>query len=58
MNWYIKDGKLCSNLIFNTPLEMNGNVMAHRLIDCLNYLSIHTTDDIDINNTDMKNVYE
>lgn len=58
VNWYIKDGKLCSNLIFNAPLEMNGNAMAHRLIDCLNYLSIHTTDDIDINNTDMKNVYE
>ena len=56
--WYVEDGKLCSNLVFDMPLEMNGNEMAHRLKDCLNYLSIDTTDDIDDDNTDMKNVYE
>ena len=44
--------------MFDSPLEMNGTEMAQRLLRCLNYLDIETTDDIDDDNADMQNVYE
>lgn len=58
VNWDIKGGKLCSNLVFDMPLEMNGDVMAQKLLSCLKRLSIETTDDIDEDNADMGNVYQ
>jgi hypothetical protein len=57
VNWVVNDGKLDGNLVFDSPLEMNGTEMATRLIHCLNLLGIHNTDDIDENNADMNNVY-
>ncbi|MGN0417415.1 hypothetical protein [Anaerostipes faecalis] len=56
--WRVEDGKLCSDIVFDSPLEMNGDEMAKRLITCLKSLSIDTTDDIDDDNADMDNVYE
>ena len=56
--WRVEDGKLCSDIVFDSPFEMNGDEMAKRLIDCLKTLSIDTTDDIDDDNANMDNVYE
>ena len=58
VDWRIQNDKLCSELVFDSPLEMNGTEMAQRLLRCLNYLDIETTDDIDDDNADMQNVYE
>lgn len=58
VDWKIKNGKLTYDLVFDRPLEMNGTEMANRLLTCLRRLSIHTTDDIDETNSDMRNVYE
>ena len=58
VDWKIKNGKLAYDLVFDQPLEMNGTEMAERLLACLRRLSIHTTDDIDETNSDMRNVYE
>ena len=57
VGWYIEDGKLLSELIFNRPLELNGNEMAHRLCLYLKQLHISTTDDIREDNADMEYVY-
>lgn len=56
--WRVSDGKLCSDIVFDSPLEMNGKEMIKRLKNCLKTLSINTTDDIDDDNADMDNVYE
>lgn len=56
--WRVSDGKLCSDIVFDSPLEMNGKEMIKRLKICLKTLSINTTDDIDDDNADMDNVYE
>ena len=58
VDWRIQNDKLCSELVFDSPLEMNGTEMAQRLLRCLNYIDIETTDDIDDDNADMQNVYE
>lgn len=58
VDWFIENGILKSELVFDTPLEMNGTAMANRLITCLNQLNIKTTDDINSGNSDMRNVYE
>lgn len=58
VDWKVKNGKLTHDLVFDQPLEMNGTEMAERLLACMRKLSIHTTDDIDKNNSDMRNVYE
>ena len=58
VDWKVRNGKLAYDLVFDQPLEMNGTEMAERLLACMKRLSIHTTDDIDVNNSDMKNVYE
>lgn len=58
VDWYIEDGKLISELIFDCPLELNGNEMAHRLCSYLNQLHISTTDDIREDNADMEYVYQ
>lgn len=56
VDWTVNDDKLSSELVFNKPLEMNGDEMAKRLLKCMELLKIETTDDIDDSNTDMKNV--
>lgn len=56
VDWTVNDDKLSSELVFNKPLEMNGDEMAKRLLKCMELLKIETTDDIDDNNADMKNV--
>ena len=58
VDWKVRNGKLTYDLIFDQPLEMNGTEMAERLLACMRELSIHTTDDIDEDNSDMRNVYE
>ena len=58
VDWSVDDGKLCSKLVFDRPLEMNGNEMAKRLLRCLKLLKIKTTDDIGVDNADMSNVNE
>ena len=54
VEWSIKNEKLKSNLVFDHPLEMNGDEMAARLIQCLQYLGIKNTDDINSDNTEME----
>ncbi|MDE7310144.1 MAG: hypothetical protein K2N87_00725 [Eubacterium sp.] len=56
--WSIEDGKLVSELIFDSPLELNGNEMANRLRQCMKLLGIETTDDISSDNADMNHVNE
>lgn len=56
--WHIDNGKLCADLIFDSPLEIRGRQVAERLFECLDYLDIATTDDINDDNTDMDNVHE
>lgn len=58
VEWYIENGKLVSNLIFDKPLEMNGTEMANRLFKCMKILEIRTTDDIGSHNSNMKNMHE
>lgn len=54
VDWTIKNEKLKSNLVFDHPLEMNGDEMAKRLLRCLHYLGIKNTDDINPDNTDLE----
>ena len=56
--WKVSDGKLTHDLIFTRPLEMNGTEIAEKLFECMKMLSIQTTDNINENNSDMRNVYE
>lgn len=58
VGWTIDDGKLTHELIFDHPLEMNGDAMANRLLNCMRMLAIKTTDDVHKNNSDMKNVQD
>ncbi|MBO6108841.1 MAG: hypothetical protein J6P16_05495 [Eubacterium sp.] len=58
VDWSVNNGKLSSELVFDKPLEMNGDVMAKRLLRCLEFLKIKTTDDIDGDNANMDNVNE
>lgn len=56
VNWAINNGKLTHELTFNHPLEWNGDKIANNLIECLHNLDVKTTDDLNQDNTDMKNV--
>ena len=58
VDWSIEDGKLTPNLIFDKPLQLNGDEMAGRLLRCLSYLSIKTTNDINKGNTNTDNINE
>mgnify|MGYP001064865288 CR=1 FL=1 len=58
VDWRIEAGKLVSELVFDRPLEWNGNEVADRLIECMEVLRIKTTDDICFDNADMSYVYE
>ena len=46
VDWYVENGKLCHNLVFDSPLSVGGNEVADNLIAALNELNIETTDDI------------
>ena len=53
VDWKINDnGKLSHSLVFDSPLELNGNAVAERLLNCLQQLQIETTDDINDNNAE------
>lgn len=46
VDWYIENGQLCHNLVFDSPLSVGGDEVADNLISALNKLGIDTTDDI------------
>ena len=46
VDWYVENGQLCHNLVFDSPLSMGGDEVADNLIAALNELGIDTTDDI------------
>lgn len=46
VDWYIENGQLCHNLVFDSPLSVGGDEVADNLISALNELGIDTTDDI------------
>ncbi|MBQ7107448.1 MAG: hypothetical protein IJN93_08085 [Clostridia bacterium] len=46
VDWYVEDGQLCHNLVFDSPLSVGGDEVADNLIAALNELGIDTTDDI------------
>lgn len=46
VNWYAENGKLCHDLVFDSPLSVGGDEVADNLIAALNELGIDTTDDI------------
>ena len=46
VDWYVKNGQLCHNLIFDSPLSVGGDEVADNLIAALEELGINTTDDI------------
>lgn len=58
VDWKVNSNKLQAELCFDQPLERNGKAVAEQLLRCLSYLRISTTDDIDENNTDIKNINE
>ncbi len=46
VDWYVENGQLCHNLVFDSPLSVGGDEVADNLIAALNELGIDTTDDI------------
>lgn len=46
VDWYVENGQLCHNLVFDSPLSVGGDEVADNLISALNELGIDTTDDI------------
>lgn len=58
VGWTVNDGKLAHELIFDHPLEMNGNETAKRLLACMKALAIKTTNDVKASNSEMKNIHE
>ncbi|HDR1923869.1 hypothetical protein SAMN05421675_0949 [Pasteurella multocida] len=51
VQWDINNNKLTPTLLFDNPLNWNGNSVYDRLKSCLNQLNIETTDDINEENT-------
>ena len=49
VDWNVIDGKLDGRLVFDAPLVTRGDVVADKLLKCLDILGIDTTDDIDDN---------
>lgn len=56
--WSVIDRKLVPILVFDKPLESNGNFTANQLKDCLTSLNINTTDDINEHNALSDIIYE
>lgn len=46
VDWYVENGQLCHNLVFDSPLTVGGDEVADKLIAALEELGIDTTDDI------------
>jgi len=46
VSWYVKDNKLCHDLVFDAPLSVGGDKVANDLIKALQELNIDTTNDI------------
>ena len=57
VRWSIKNGKLSHELSFDKPFELNGNDIFNELSDCMQRLSLRSTDDINKYNADMTIVY-
>ncbi len=49
VDWSVIDGKLNGRLVFDAPLVTKGDMVADKLLKCLETLKINTTDDIDEN---------
>lgn len=49
VDWNVIDGKLDGRLVFDAPLVTRGDVVADKLLKCLDILGVDTTDDIDDN---------
>lgn len=58
VDWKIESNKLTHKIIFDKPLTFNGAESADRLVNCLEILSIKTTDDINAGNSDLRAVYQ
>ena len=46
MNWFVENGKLCHELVFDSPLTVGGDEVADNLIAALDELDIENTDHI------------
>ncbi len=46
VNWFVENGKLCHELVFDSPLTVGGDEVANNLIAALDELDIENTDDI------------
>lgn len=46
VNWFVENGKLCRELVFDSPLTVGGDEVADNLIAALDELDIENTDDI------------
>lgn len=46
VDWYVENGHLCHNLVFDSPLSVGGDEVANNLLAALEELGIDTTDDI------------
>lgn len=46
VDWYVKNGQLCHNLIFDSPLSVKGDDVAEKLERSLKMIGVSTTDDI------------
>lgn len=58
VDWNITNGKLTPTLVFDKPLQWNGNSVAEKLLNNLNQMQIKTTDDIDINNAEVTCIHQ
>lgn len=57
VDWIITDGRLSHELIFDHPLEINGDAAAKKLLACMKTLNIKNTDNINSENSENKNIY-
>ena len=53
VDWFVTDGKLDCNLVFDKPLITRGNAVAENLISVLKKLGINTDEDEDVNVTNI-----
>lgn len=50
VDWYVKDGNLDYNLVFDSPLSVKGNSVGNNLINCLHQLGVKNTDNLNSSN--------
>lgn len=58
VSWKIENGKLTPTLVFDRPLEWNGDDVAEQLKQCLEQLKIGNTEDINNKNAEQSCIYE